>query len=301
MSNLRRDAYRFFARNRDKGIPRLMLWICIGNALVYLFSLFNPELPGLLYFETAKIIEGQVWRLFSYIFTFACNSVFFGSTLLGAILSIFFYYWIGSTLENTCGTLRFNIFYLMGIVLMDGAALLIYLLYPFNLVLTADYLNLSMYLAMATLLPEARVYIYGIIPVKMKWMAWLYFGIIFYNIFQGLSKVLPLSGLPGDLRAALILNYCLPLISLLNYFIFFGSSIKNLTPHFKSIPIQRKLHSTTKQKQSSSSSHQAYRHKCTVCGRTDVDCPDLEFRYCSRCKGYFCYCIDHINNHTHVE
>ena len=44
-----------------------------------------------------------------------------------------------------------------------------------------------------------------------------------------------------------------------------------------------------------------YRHKCLVCGRTDTEYPDLEFRYCSKCKGYCCYCIDHINNHVHIQ
>ena len=44
-----------------------------------------------------------------------------------------------------------------------------------------------------------------------------------------------------------------------------------------------------------------YTHRCTVCGRTDVSNPELEFRYCSRCKGYYCYCQDHINNHVHIE
>ena len=44
-----------------------------------------------------------------------------------------------------------------------------------------------------------------------------------------------------------------------------------------------------------------YTHKCTVCGKTDVDSPDLEFRYCSRCNGYHCYCQEHISNHTHIQ
>ena len=44
-----------------------------------------------------------------------------------------------------------------------------------------------------------------------------------------------------------------------------------------------------------------YLHKCSVCGATDTDHPELEFRYCSKCNGYFCYCEDHISNHTHIE
>ena len=50
----------------------------------------------------------------------------------------------------------------------------------------------------------------------------------------------------------------------------------------------------------SKSGEKPYRHKCTVCGRTDTDYPNLEFRYCSKCNGYYCYCIDHINNHVHI-
>ena len=44
-----------------------------------------------------------------------------------------------------------------------------------------------------------------------------------------------------------------------------------------------------------------YRHKCAVCGITDADHPEMEFRYCSKCDGYFCYCMDHINSHVHVH
>ncbi|MBR4098714.1 MAG: hypothetical protein IKK44_01845, partial [Clostridium sp.] len=44
-----------------------------------------------------------------------------------------------------------------------------------------------------------------------------------------------------------------------------------------------------------------YLHKCTVCGVTDADDPDMEFRYCSKCNGYYCYCMNHINDHVHVK
>ena len=47
--------------------------------------------------------------------------------------------------------------------------------------------------------------------------------------------------------------------------------------------------------------HKPYHHRCTVCGRTDTENPKLEFRYCSRCSGYHCYCEDHISNHAHIE
>ena len=42
-------------------------------------------------------------------------------------------------------------------------------------------------------------------------------------------------------------------------------------------------------------------HKCAVCGKTDLTDPQMEFRYCSKCNGYYCYCMDHINNHVHIQ
>jgi Pyruvate/2-oxoacid:ferredoxin oxidoreductase delta subunit len=42
------------------------------------------------------------------------------------------------------------------------------------------------------------------------------------------------------------------------------------------------------------------RHRCYVCGKTDVSHPQLDFRYCSKCAGDQCYCPEHIRNHEHV-
>ena len=102
-------------------------------------------------------------------------------------------------------------------------------------------------------------------------------------------------------------------ISIANYFLFFGKDVLNVIPVswrmnarrlFKKKPKKAKVvpfptagsyEATTARPQT------PYTHRCTVCGRTDVTNPDLEFRYCSRCKGYFCYCEEHISNHTHVE
>ena len=41
-------------------------------------------------------------------------------------------------------------------------------------------------------------------------------------------------------------------------------------------------------------------HKCAVCGRTEKDDPNLEFRYCSKCEGNLEYCMDHLYTHKHV-
>lgn len=319
MGNLRRSYRRFELKNRNRGIANLMQWICVGNAIVFAVQyLLNINIISLLEFSAVDVMRGQVWRLFSYIFTFACGGGDLFTALITAVFSILFYYWVGKVLEDVMGTLRFNLYYLCGIVLTDLYLLLIHLIFGVNTFGNVTYLNLSMFLAVASLIPEQRVYVYFILPIKMKWLAWIYLGLCGLDtILFFVNNWVYFPMMPTLVRVASCLFAFYPWVSLLNYFLFIGKGVKNLKPNFRSRR-QRKQQRTWQQTQyrsearqepnpdwasnyRSASGERPYRHKCTVCGRTDTSCPGLEFRYCSRCRGYFCYCIDHINNHTHVE
>ena len=293
MKNLRRDFERFCYRHQNKGIPNLMLYVAIGTAVVYLFMIIDPS--NLLYsffrFDRAAILHGQVWRLISYIFV-PSSIVFSGMDVLLLAISLYFYYYIGRVIEGQWGTFRFNLFYFSGVLILDIAALLL------NCTATVGSLNLSLLLAFATLFPENRVLIFFVIPLKMKYLAWFYFVL---TIWQVLAYPFPYN--------------LFPIFALLNYFIFFGSDILGVLPDFltrgRSGYKKATFHGFTQKKQKpnpnwasgyqSKTGEKPYRHKCTVCGRTDTDYPNLEFRYCSKCNGYYCYCIDHINNHAHIQ
>ena len=149
----------------------------------------------------------------------------------------------------------------------------------------------------ATLHPDSQFLILFIIPIKGWVLALIYLGLEIIQIFN-LSY--PVMLFPHNL---------FPLVALANYLLFMGSDIKNLLPlswrvkagkAAKKAPPQRTgtiPFSPPKQ----ATAPKNYNHRCTVCGRTDTEFPDLEFRYCSRCAGYHCYCEDHINNHEHIE
>ena len=90
---------------------------------------------------------------------------------------------------------------------------------------------------------------------------------------------------------------------LLNFVIFFWPE---LTRFFQLERHQSKqashFHNTVRNQQRQEQYQQqtqGFRHKCAVCGRTDVTNPELQFRYCSKCAGYHCFCSDHIFNHVH--
>jgi membrane associated rhomboid family serine protease len=292
LKNLRRNFERFCYQHRSKGIPNLMLYISIGAALVYIMSMVDKSntLYNALCFDRALILQGQVWRLFTYVFTYNAGNVLF------MFISLLCYFTLGRAMENIWGTFRFNLFYFTGVVLMD-----IFCMIFGGFRADVYYLNMSLFLGYATLYPDAGFLLFYIIPVK----AW---------IFALLDLVLTLVEVIQLTAAGLFPYNLFPLIAIANYFLFFGKDVVNVVPLTWRLNARRLFKKNPKQKTGTvpfptAGSYQAttasvkapYTHKCTVCGRTDVTNPELEFRYCSRCNGYHCYCEDHINNHTHIQ
>lgn len=272
-----------------------MLYLCLGSAAIYLMGLTtqNPMIYYWLCFDRAAILQGQVWRLFTYPLTYGFGSA---NVFLVAI-GLLCYYSLGRSLENLWGTLRFNLFYLSGVVLMD----------VFCLILggRADvtYLNTSLFLAYATVYPDARFLLLFIIPIK----AWIF---ALFDLALTVYSVI-------SMTAAGYFPYSLfPLVAIANYILFFGKDMVNVIPMSWRVNAQKLFRKKPRgpakakvvpfpdagSKENPSPKPKGnYTHCCTVCGRTDVSHPDLEFRYCSRCSGYHCYCIDHINNHEHIQ
>ncbi len=296
MKNLRRRFNRFCFQNRNKGIPNLMLYIALGNALVIIMSMINGGgiLYELLCFDKGKILQGQVWRLFTYVFTQS------GSGFIDLIF-LYFFYMLGRHVENSMGIFKFNLFYFSGVILMDIFAMLFATPSTAPLYWSmAYYLHLSLILTFATLYPESQFMILFIIPVK----AWLI--ALIYLLLECISIInlsYPVMYFPHNL---------FPLVALGNYLLFIGGDIKNLIPLSWRAKTGRKKQKKAPKKtgtipfpgsnpSTAAKSTAPHTHRCTVCGRTDVTNPELEFRYCSRCNGSYCYCEDHISNHEHIE
>ena len=312
MKNLRQKFERFCYRNRDKGIANLMLYICLGCGVVTFFGMVNggSALYNLLCFDKSAILQGQVWRLFSWLLTEQLG----GNPLL-SLLFLYFFYRLGSAVESSIGTFKFNLFYLAGVVLMDIFAMIccptenviignmlvspeIFTSFYGNM---AYYLHLSMVLAFSTMYPDTQFLVMFVIPVKAWILALVDLVLIAVDVFNMCYPVM-------------LFPHCLfPLIGLLNYFLFFGPDMRNLLPLSWRLKLRRQkpcpsprpkvipFDAANRKNAASNASSAPYTHRCTVCGRTDTQFPDLEFRYCSRCKGYHCYCEDHINNHSHIQ
>ena len=271
---------RFCAKHPRFGISNLMLYIVIGQVAVFILDLFFRGMLSSYWlpFSRDLILHGQVWRLVTFIFLPSdSGNPFF------LLLGCYFYYWIGTMLEREWGTARFTLFYLSGVVLsvLSGMILGITDIY---------YINLSIFLVIATLYGEMQVLLFFVIPIKMKWMALIDVALILVAVIQNLMY--------GSWVGAL-----LPLASFVNYFIFtwpFGGAKLGVLRR-RADPKVVNFKRVQKQAQKQAKATGGYRHKCAVCGITDADDPNMEFRYCSKCDGYYCYCMNHINNHVHIH
>jgi len=257
-----------------------MLYIVFISAIVFLFG---GVLMSRLAFHPTLIFRGEVWRLITWVFLPVSNQLFF------VLIALYFYYFIGSTLEREWGTPKFTVFYLSGIILNIIYGFVAWFFIGRSISIVPYYVNLSMLFAFAVLFPDHTVRLFFVIPIKVKWLAIFNAVYFLYEIMTGI--------LAGSLFAAL-----LPVVALLNYILICGDELLAYIRPYKtrsSPPVVNFRKAAKKAKRDLDD--KPYRHKCSVCGRTDTEYPGLEFRYCSQCEGYHCFCIDHINNHIHFK
>ena len=187
-------------------IPGLMRIIVAGMALVFCCNLLFPQanLIYYMYFDPALILQGQVWRVFTFIFLPP------ESSLLFIVFSLYFYSLIGTSLENEWGSFRFTVYYLVGMIgtliagFISGGA-------------TNSYLNLSLFFAFAAVYPNMQVLLFFLIPIKIKWLA-IADGVLFaFQLVFGTWQT----------RAVII-------ASLINFLLFFGPDVlRKMRDNFK--------------------------------------------------------------------
>ncbi|MCQ2452426.1 MAG: hypothetical protein MJ075_04740, partial [Oscillospiraceae bacterium] len=275
MHYIRKRIEKFCYKHPNFGIPRLMLIIIVGMAACYVISMMDRTgtFFSYLVFRPDLILRGQVWRLLSWL-------LIPQSSRFWVFVELYFYYFLAGTLEGTWGSGRFTCFYFLGVLFSVVFGFLIYFITgnPYYGSFTPYYLNMSMFFAFATLYPEQRMLLIFIIPIKVKWLA----------IFDAVVIFAPaiLAGLSGYWYVLL-----LPLAAVLNYIFFCWPEIERVL-NFKraqtnTIPFKQAARQYQRQQ---AKTKENYRRKCAVCGRTDTDYPQLEFRFCSRCQGYHCFC-----------
>ena len=271
------------------GIPNLTIYMIVCYVIGYALMIVNPGILNWLSLEPAYILRGQVWRLVTWVLYPPSTS----GVLWFAIAVLFFYYPIGTSLERTIGTFKYTLYILSGVIFTILGAFILYFLLGGNVlvgnVFSTYYISMSTFLAYAMCYPDMQVLLMFIIPVKMKWMAIFYVVIVVYEMIQYI------------MAGAWYL--VIPIVaSLLNFIIFYFGTKDFSRYNPKEIHRRNEFRRAMEpQGRMKSGSGSVTKHKCAICGRTELDDPNLEFRFCSRCNGNYEYCQDHLFTHTHVK
>ncbi|MBE5974480.1 hypothetical protein ACOAOT_17645 [Lacrimispora sp. AGF001] len=266
--------YNLERRYRKYAIPNLMYYI-IGMYGTGLFlQLFAPEFYlQYLALDAQKILSGQVWRVVTFMIYPPG-----GGSLFGSLIGMYLYYMLGVNLERIWGAFRFNVYFFMGVIGHVAAALVVYIFFRQRIYLTTEFLNYSLFFAFAATFPDLEFLLFFVIPIKAKWMA-MFNGIYFLYEF-----------IMGNMATRITI-----VMSLINFFVFFllTRDLNRFNP--KEIKRKQNFH-----RQMKIMPQGGTHHKCAVCGRTEKDSPNLEFRYCSKCEGSLEYCSEHLYTHKHV-
>ncbi|SOY31484.1 hypothetical protein AMURIS_04228 [Acetatifactor muris] len=269
-------------------IQNISLILILCYVVGYVIDLINADFLMYLTLNPYAILHGQVWRLFTWVIIPPSSLDPF------TIIMLLFYYNIGTSLEHTWGTYRYNVYLLSGMLftvlgsfvwlgiqyLMGSRGIGLYNgSFMASLFFSTYYINMSIFLAFAATFPDVQVLLMFLVPVKVKWLGILYGLVLAYDFLFSGNLVI---------RIAIV-------SSLLNFLIFFVTS----RSHIHMTPRQMKRRVEFRQDIRRNS--RVTKHKCAVCGQTEDDDPTLEFRFCSKCNGNYEYCQQHLFTHTHVK
>ncbi len=268
-------------------VSNLTMYLVFGYVAGYVLGRFSPQMLNYLMLDPYQVLHGQVWRLVTWVLIPpSMQGTFF------YVIMMLFYYQLGSNLERTWGAFRYNVYIFGGMlytiigvaitwVIMSAAygnAGVMGILVGTQV--STYYICMSIFLAFATCYPDMQILLYFIIPIKMKWMAYVYAALMLLDLVQS----------TWPRRIVMVM-------SLLNFVIFFLSTrdLRRYSP--KEVHRRQAYRQAVRRPQNTGIT----KHKCAVCGRTELDDPSLEFRFCSKCAGNYEYCQEHLFTHQHMQ
>ena len=298
-------------------IPNLTLYLIICYAFGYLITIINPEFMSYLNLNPYLIFHGQIWRLLTWVVIPPSSLSIF------TLIMLYFYFSIGATLERTWGTFRYNVYIIGGMLLTVIGALLFYLVCQVPFIKTAMmtaalrydmasgnliaevwkmiassfstyYVTMSIILAFAATFPDVQVLIMFILPIKIKVLGIIYAVMLGVEFLQLLVEAIRAE---DALMRCVYAGQCVGMVSSLLAFVLFFITTRSSFRTPKQIKRARQF----QQQMHPAGNERVSKHKCAICGRTEKQFPDLEFRFCSKCNGNYEYCQDHIYTHKHIE
>lgn len=237
-------------------IPGLIRIVVTLTALVFVLVLLNPGFASYLALDLARVRAGEVWRLVTYIFIPTTDH------FLWVAVALWFLWFIGDGLERAWGAFRLTLYFLAGMAGTTVAALLSGSQFSNWMLFT------TLFFAFAHFYPDEIIYVFFVLPLKIKWLAWAY----------GAFLLIGFAIKSGSYRFAL-------LAALSNYFIFFGPAFLHQARHRKEVASRRQRFEVQSRDENEPL------HRCAICGATELSDPNLEFRVARDGEEY---CMAHL-------
>ncbi|MEX2317364.1 MAG: hypothetical protein WD669_09450, partial [Pirellulales bacterium] len=257
-------------------LPGLIMYLIAVQVALFVLNIFgfdqqfaNGDIHQLVALIPDRVKAGEVWRLVSFVFEPP------GPNPLWAFFYWYLLYFFANTLEHHWGPFRLNLYLLVGWAI----TVLVAILAPGwgDVPLTNEYLYTSVFLAFALLYPDYELYIFFVLPVKVKWLAWLTWFVFAWSIRTG--------GWPAFWAVT---------ATVANFLLFMGNDVWIRARHWWR---GQRFHHRVRASQAAQAT---FFHECRVCGLTSHMAPRAQFRYCSKCDGQCCYCPEHLETHEHV-
>ncbi|HAF26418.1 MAG TPA: hypothetical protein DCG85_03775 [Lachnospiraceae bacterium] len=288
-----------FGKYAIPGLTKYLIICYVVGYAIQLMGLLNGATSGIMSFLTLDpyaILHGQIWRLMTWLLIPP------GAISIFTLITLYFYYMIGSRLEMTWGTFRYNLFMFSGFFFTIIGCFVLYVIFVviyggdavylkeisavMGSMFSTYYISMSIFLAFAITYPDMQVLFMFVIPIKIKVLGIIYVVIMLYNVIMSF-----VGGFIMGLTTSVVIGF-----SLLNVLIFFIVTRQGFRT-----PSQIKRQHEYAKKTVRMQAKGVTRHKCAICGRSEESDPDEEFRFCSKCEGNYEYCSRHIYTHVHVK
>ncbi len=231
-------------------VPGLIKIVVAFTALVCVLGFLDPQFLSALDLKPELIKRGEIWRLLTYLFV-PRSPVQPGAMLspLWAVLALWFLWFVGEGLERAWGAFRLTLYFLVGMIGTTIAA------FAFGAQFSNAMLASSLFFAFAWFYPDEVIYVFFILPMKIKWLAWISAALLIFGFVMGSNSY----------RMSLLAAF-------MNYFIFFGPEIFHQARHRKEISARRKRFEVQSRPDAEPL------HRCATCGATELSDANLEFR-----------------------
>ena len=304
MNNILNKLERKFGRYAVPDLIKYVVMLYGAGAVIGILDSLNGTniYYNYLCLDVDAVFHGQIWRLFTYLlepYGFMSGGGFLLSALF-FLIQVQLFLMFGRSLEQAWGTFRFNMYFFSGYILNIVAAIIMYVSPMHQSIYYSgfQYIYWAMFFAFAMLNPNIQFLLYFVIPIKVKWLAILDAVYLLYtvvkDVVEGVKYFLdPL--VPNAYGGAYISAAIAIVVAMANFLIFFFA-----TRNYRRVS-PKEIHRRRKFKKETAAQNGMPRHRCAVCGRTELDNENLDFRFCSKCDGNYEYCSEHLFTHQHVK